>query len=334
MTALKQTSQASSIQAPLNILADALHDDMNNVNDIILNQIGSDVPDIQEIAKHLIAAGGKRIRPLMTLAAARIFSNNIITAQPLAAAVEFIHSATLLHDDVVDESAQRRGKDTANNIYGNAVTVLVGDFLFSRAFQLMISSNNMLVLKALSDATAIIAEGEVMQLSAVSQLDLSLEQYEAIISAKTAALFAAACEVGARSAGADENQAQAMKLYGHHLGIAFQMSDDLLDYDPARETLGKDPGDDFREGKPTLPVILCRDTNPEFWDRTIAQKDQQDGDFEQAQRIIQDCDALNRGHALARQHADKAIAALNQCPSGMFRDTLADLTEYVIQREN
>lgn len=319
-------------QSPLDTLNATLHTQMQAVNSLILDEIGTDVPDIQEVARYLIDSGGKRIRPLLTLSCASLIAQDIQPSYPLAAAVEFIHSATLLHDDVVDDSQTRRGKDTANIVHGNPTVVLVGDFLFSRAFQLMVSCGDLGILKSLSDASATIAEGEVLQLSHIGDVDMHLDVYEQIIGAKTAVLFASACEVGALSVGGDATIAQSLYDYGYHLGLAFQMADDLLDYGPGRGVIGKDAGDDFREGKPTLPVLLARDTDPEFWQRCIKDGDQNEGDFDHARALINQCGAREKAQHMARNHAQTAILNLSTLPPSPIKDTLSNLAEFVITR--
>ncbi|MBM3929103.1 MAG: polyprenyl synthetase family protein, partial [Sphingomonadales bacterium] len=231
--------------------------DMNLVNKEILDRMQSDIPLIPELAGHLIAGGGKRMRPMLTLASAKLLGYPGTRHHRLAAAVEFIHTATLLHDDVVDSSDLRRGRRTANIIWGNPASVLVGDFLFSRSFELMVEDGSLKVLKILSNASAVIAEGEVNQLTAVRKIDLSEERYLDIIGAKTAALFAAACRIAAVVAERPESDEAALDAYGRNLGIAFQLVDDAIDYTSDAGTMGKDAGDDFREGKMTLPIILA-----------------------------------------------------------------------------
>src|SRR3954463_8830097 len=248
--------------------------DMNQVNSVILARMQSDVPLIPELAGHLIAGGGKRMRPMLTLACARLLDYPGVRHHKLAAAVEFIHTATLLHDDVVDGSGLRRGRRTANIIWGNPASVLVGDFLFSRSFELMVEDGSLKVLKILSNASAVIAEGEVNQLTAVRRLDLSEERYLDIIGAKTAALFAAACRIAAVVAERGEGDEAALDAYGRNLGIAFQLVDDAIDYVSDASTMGKDAGDDFREGKMTLPVILAyargNEAERAFWKDAVA----------------------------------------------------------------
>src|SRR5690349_12551440 len=231
--------------------------DMNAVNAVILDRMQSKVALIPELAGHLIAGGGKRMRPMLTLASAALLGYTGARHHKLAAAVEFIHTATLLHDDVVDSSGMRRGKQTANIIWGNPASVLVGDFLFSRAFELMVEDGSLKVLKILSRASAVIAEGEVDQLTAQRQIDASEEHYLDIVGAKTAALFAAACRISAVVAETGEEAELALESYGRNLGIAFQLVDDVIDYSSDEATMGKGVGDDFRDGKMTLPIILA-----------------------------------------------------------------------------
>ncbi len=311
--------------------------DMDKVNEMILARMDSPVPMIPQLAGYLIAAGGKRIRPLMTLAATALYHGNMIRAHRLATAVEFIHSATLLHDDVVDDSDERRGQKSANIVFGNEASVLVGDFLFSRAFQLMVEDGNLEVLRILSDASAIIAQGEVLQLAAQGDLTTSMDTYLEVIKGKTASLFAAACEVGPLIAGKDKYAAQTMAEYGMNLGIAFQIADDVLDYSAKREKLGKAVGDDFREGKMTAPVILAlqsaNDEERAFWQRTMAEKKQDDSDLIRAQSILSRHGALDKGLKLARDYAQKAREALAEGPDSPFRATLDDLAIYAVERE-
>ena len=248
-----RAKSAPSLAPIMNLVADG----MNQVNAVILDRMQSRIPLIPELAGHLIAGGGKRLRPMLTLACADLVGYAGSRHYKLAAAVEFIHTATLLHDDVVDGSGLRRGRKTANIIWGNSASVLVGDFLFSRSFELMVEAESLKVLKILSGASAVIAEGEVNQLTAQRKIDTSEEQYLDIIGAKTAALFAAACRISAVVADRSEAEEQALDVYGRNLGIAFQLIDDAIDYESDEATMGKDAGDDFRDGKVTLPVILA-----------------------------------------------------------------------------
>jgi octaprenyl-diphosphate synthase len=330
----KQDSEEAS---PLDKLASMLDTDMRAVNAEIICRMDSPVALIPQLASYLVASGGKRIRPLMTLASTAIYGGDMKRAHTLAAAVEFIHTATLLHDDVVDESTQRRGKDSANLVFGNQASVLVGDFLFSRAFQLMVDDGSIDVLRILSDASAIIAQGEVMQLTTTNNLSTTMGEYLDVIRAKTAALFAAACEVGPVIASADQSAAKAMAEYGLNLGIAFQIADDALDYSGTQEKIGKTPGDDFREGKMTAPVLLslinANSEEKEFWTRTIDQKNQSGEDFRKAQDIIRTHNGVEQSLALAGDYGAKARLALAEAPDHPFRALLDELVTYTITRE-
>src|SRR5436189_446749 len=271
--------------------------DMNAVNAVILERMQSKVALIPELAGHLIAGGGKRMRPMLTLASASLLGYPGTRHHKLAAAVEFIHTATLLHDDVVDGSGMRRGKRTANLIWGNPASVLVGDFLFSRAFELMVEDGSLKVLRILSHASAVIAEGEVEQLTAQRQIDTDEEQYLTIISAKTAALFAAACRVAPVVAEADEDAELALESYGKNLGIAFQLTDDVIDYASDSATMGKGVGDDFRDGKMTLPVILAyaraSADDRDFLRSAISGEQQSDDDLARAIALLRSTGALD-----------------------------------------
>lgn len=332
-----QAQSLNQDQNPLDRLSGLLAADMLQVNQLILHHMDSQVPLIPQIAAYLIAAGGKRIRPLLTLAATRLYEYDGARPFALAAAVEFIHTATLLHDDVVDESTQRRGKDAANLVFGNQSSVLVGDFLFSRAFQLMVQDGSLDVLRILSEASAVIAEGEVMQLAAAGDITTDMTAYNKIIGAKTAALFAAACEIGPVIAGADKTAQEAMRIYGHELGMAFQIADDILDYSAAQGKLGKTIGDDFREGKLTAPVILAlaeaNDEERAFWQRTMMDKQQTPSDLATAQIILKKHNSLSRGAELARNHAARAVKSLEKAPQNHLRPLLAELAQYTVDRE-
>jgi octaprenyl-diphosphate synthase len=274
---LSNTTDSNELTA-LDALRNLCATDMERVNQLILNNMESNVPLIPQLAGHLIAAGGKRLRPLLTLASAGICNYRGKNHISLATAVEFIHTATLLHDDVVDDSGLRRGRDTANSVWGNQSTVLVGDFLFSRAFRLMVQSDSIRVLDILANASAVIAEGEVAQLTTANNTDTEEDSYLNVISSKTAALFAAACQIGAVIGERPSQEENALYQYGLNLGIAFQLVDDYLDYGASDNRLGKDVGDDFREGKITLPVILAfrrgKTEEQDFWRRTLENLDQ------------------------------------------------------------
>jgi octaprenyl-diphosphate synthase len=315
--------------------------DMKGVNALITERMQSDVPIIPALAEHLIAAGGKRLRPLLTVAAARLARTSGDGADndhclKLAAAVEFIHTATLLHDDVVDGSQLRRGKVAAHLIWGAAQSVLVGDFLFARAFELMVETNSMKALEILARASRVIAEGEVLQLMRSHDLNLSQAVYLEIIQAKTAELFAAASEAGAVSAGVDAAKTDALKAYGLNLGLAFQLVDDALDYGGATETLGKNAGDDFREGKATLPLLLAiarsGPREAEFWERAIGRREQTEADFRRARELIVGSGALDATLDLAADYADKAKAALAIFPANDWREALEDLADFAVSR--
>lgn len=311
---------------------------MRAVNAAILHHMQSDVPLIPQLASYLIASGGKRLRPLLTLAATKLYDGDMIKAHNLAAAVEFIHTATLLHDDVVDESEMRRGKKAANLVFGNQNSVLVGDFLFARAFQLMTTSESIPVLRILSDASAIITEGEVLQLSIAGNIDSGMDNYMKVIQAKTAALFAAACEVGPEIAQASADHAQALHNYGLHMGIAFQIADDALDYIADEETLGKTVGDDFCEGKLTAPVLIAlKDANEDeraFWQNIFSKDEATKDDLTQAIEIMQKHDAMNKALDLARDYSAKAKTNLAQTPEHNLKTILMDIADYVVERDH
>jgi len=338
MTALNPIPVQKTSESPLDRLQSLLSSDMAAVNDMIIARMDSPVPMIPQLAGYLIAAGGKRIRPLMTLAATALYNGDMVRAHRLATAVEFIHTATLLHDDVVDDSSERRGQKSANVIFGNEASVLVGDFLFSRAFQLMVEDGNLHVLKILSDASAIIAQGEVLQLATQGNLTTTMDDYLDVIKGKTAALFAAACEVGPLISTADENAARIMCEYGMNLGIAFQIADDVLDYSASQEKLGKTVGDDFREGKMTAPIIMAlgsaNDEERGFWTRTFVDREQNDSDLVRAQSILSRHKALDKGLDMARSYAQKAREALAEAPDSEFRATLDSLALYTVDRDH
>ncbi|MDO5528388.1 MAG: polyprenyl synthetase family protein [Paracoccus sp. (in: a-proteobacteria)] len=325
------------MQTPIDRLGLMLDDEMARVNDLIRERMASrHAPRIPEVTAHLVEAGGKRLRPLLVLAAARLFDYAGPYHIHLAATVEFIHTATLLHDDVVDESTQRRGRPTANLLWDNQSSILVGDYLLARAFQLMTDTGEMRVLKILSNASATISEGEVLQLSAAQDLATTEEIYLQIIRGKTAALFSAATEVGAVIAGADERQIAALYDYGDALGIAFQIADDLLDYGGKPGATGKNIGDDFREGKLTLPVIKAvaksAGADREFWRRVIEKGDQRDGDLEHALKLLAATGAMEAARQDALGWSAKARAALDALPEGELRDILAELADFVVAR--
>jgi len=309
---------------------------MNSVNATILDRMQSEIPLIPALAGHLIAGGGKRMRPMLTLAGAELVGYNGTRHHKLAAAVEFIHTATLLHDDVVDGSEQRRGKSAANIVFGNPATVLVGDFLFSRAFELMVEDGSLKVLKILSSASAIIAQGEVDQLTAQRRIETSEERYLHIIGAKTAALFAAASRIAAVVAECSEEKEQALDDYGRNLGIAFQLVDDAIDYDTGTADMGKDRGDDFREGKMTLPVILAyaRGDAEErrFWEEAIAGFRTDDADLAHAIELIHRHDTIAATRERARHFAQRACDALSIFPDGRARQAMVEAAQFAVSR--
>jgi len=310
--------------------------DMNNVNAVILDRMQSRIPLIPELAGHLIAGGGKRMRPMLTLACAKLIGYPGTRHHKLAAAVEFIHTATLLHDDVVDGSGMRRGRKTANNIWGNSASVLVGDFLFSRSFELMVEDGSLKVLKILANASAVIAEGEVNQLTAQRRIETDEEDYLEIIGAKTAALFAAACRIAAVVAERDEAQEHALDTYGRNLGVAFQLVDDAIDYASDGATMGKDAGDDFRDGKVTLPVILAyaRGDKDEraFWKAAIAGHRTSDEDLAYATKLLRRRGGIDDTLARARHYGQRAIDALGPFSGGKAKDALVEAVEFAIAR--
>ncbi|MEM6308536.1 MAG: polyprenyl synthetase family protein [Pseudomonadota bacterium] len=324
---------------PQDRLADLLKEEMAAVNALIADRMASEhAPRIPEVTRHLVEAGGKRLRPMLTLAAAKLCGYHGPYHVHLAATVEFIHTATLLHDDVVDESAQRRGRPTANLLWDNQSSVLVGDYLFSRSFQLMVETGSLRVLDILANASATIAEGEVLQLTAAQDLATTEATYLQVVRGKTAALFSAATEVGGVIAQADENIVRALFDYGDALGIAFQIVDDLLDYQGQASATGKNIGDDFRERKLTLPLIKAvakaNPTERAFWERCIAKGDQTDADLDTALEILTKHDALSETKADALAWAQKSKSALTTIPDHNIRDLLADLADYVVDRIN
>ena len=319
-------------------LAEALAEDLACVNAMIRARMASEhAPRIPEVTAHLIEAGGKRLRPMLTLAAARMCGYDGPFHIHLAAAVEFIHTATLLHDDVVDDSTQRRGRPTANILWDNTSSVLVGDYLFARSFQLMVETGSLRVLDILANAAATIADGEVLQLTAARNLATKEETYLKVVRGKTAALFSAATEVGGVIAGMDNIAVGALFAYGDALGVAFQIVDDVLDYG-GTSAIGKNIGDDFRERKLTLPVIKAvakADADERaFWVRTIEKGQQGDGDLEMALAILARHGAVEAARQEAISWVDKAKAEMNKLPEHLLRDMLVDLADYVVVRIN
>jgi octaprenyl-diphosphate synthase len=330
------TAIAEPPQASIEALLDLARPDMDAVDALIRRNMDSPVPVIPALAEHLIAGSAKRLRPLLTVAAARMAGARDDACLKLAAAVEFIHTATLLHDDVVDSSELRRGRVAAHLIWGAPSSVLVGDFLFARAFELMVATGSMAALEILARASRVIAEGEVLQLTRAHDLELSQEVYLEIISAKTAELFAAAAEAGAVSAGAPSERRRALRRYGQDLGLAFQLIDDALDYSGDSDALGKNPGDDFREGKATLPLLLAMQrtgaAERDFWIRTVDRREQTVEDFVRARELMRETGALQDTVGLARSYAESAKAALGEFPGGAWRPALEALADFAVSR--
>lgn len=317
-------------------IVDLTKADMERVNALILSKAGSDVEMIPEVANHLISSGGKRLRPMLTLATAQMFGYQGDSHVRLATSVEFMHTATLLHDDVVDESDLRRGKSSARMIWGNQASVLVGDFLLGQAFRMMVETGSMEALRVLSDAAALIAEGEVFQLAVSKKMETTKDDYIAVIRGKTAELFAAAAEVGPIIAGASAEEQQALRNYGMNLGLAFQLVDDVLDYGGSSADLGKNVGDDFREGKITMPVILAYqrgdDAEKAFWRKAMEDGENDDAALEKARTLIARHNALNASVSLALEYGEAARRALAFAPDTPVRDALMDVVDFCIAR--
>ena len=332
------TVAAARAQGDVEALVRLAQADMAAVDAQIIDRMQSPVPVIPLLAQHLVSAGGKRLRPLLTVAAARASgaTGDQSAARKLAAAVEFIHTATLLHDDVVDGSQMRRGKVAAHLIWGSATSVLVGDFLFARAFELMVETGSIRALGVLARASSVIAEGEVLQLTRAHDLNLDRDTYLEIVTAKTAELFAAAAEAGAVGAGAAEGHIQALRAFGLNLGIAFQLADDALDYGGASEALGKNAGDDFNEGKATLPLLLAvqrtRGREDAFWERTITKGERRPEDFRRARELVVGTGAIGSTLDAAGDYADAAKAALGPLPVSPWRAALEQLADFAVSR--
>ena len=328
--------ESKNKSASVKPLVDLTKADMERVNHLILSKAGSDVQMIPEVAEHLISSGGKRLRPMLTIASAALFGYKGDNHVKLATSVEFMHTATLLHDDVVDESDLRRGKSTARMIWGNQASVLVGDFLLGQAFRMMVEVGSLEALDVLSSAACVIAEGEVLQLSVAKNMETTEDDYLAVIRAKTAALFAAAAEVGPIVANASKADRNALKSYGTNLGLAFQLVDDVLDYGGKAADLGKNVGDDFREGKITLPVILSyrRGTEEEraFWRDAIETGNSDDANLEKAIGLITKYGALNDTIARAVHYGTIARDALAPLPDSPYKSALMEVIDFCIQR--
>ncbi len=310
--------------------------DMRAVNELIMSRADSNVEMVPQIARHLIDAGGKRLRPMLTLVSAKMFNDTTGHQVYYAAAVEFMHNATLLHDDVVDESEMRRGKPAARKIWGNQASVLVGDFLLGQAFMMMVETGDIVALGTLSKAAAIIAEGEVLQLSKASDLSTTDTDYMQIINAKTATLFEAAMCVGAMAGHADTKELEALSTYGRELGLAFQIADDVLDYGGAKGDLGKNTGDDLREGKMTLPIIIAleaaSDEERKFLKSSLGNEAADKNIFDRVLEIITKYDALEIAAQRAFSHSAKAREALTNFPTSNIKDILGDLADYCVAR--
>lgn len=338
MVTEKKMQQETNNQPSIKPLIDLTQGDMKKVNELIIAMAGSDVEMIPEVSNHLISSGGKRLRPMVTLASARMFGYDGIGHIKLATAVEFMHTATLLHDDVVDDSDLRRGKSTARMIWGNEASVLVGDFLLGQAFKMMVEVNSMDALSVLANAAAIIAEGEVMQLAAAKHLTTTEKDYLKVINAKTAALFSAAAEVGPIIAGYGERERLALRHYGTSLGLAFQLVDDALDYGGNSKNLGKNTGDDFREGKITMPVILSymrsNEKEKEFWKQSLEHGKTDDNALSYALELMKKYDSLEDTINLARHYGQEALKALEKIEQTPEKVALCEVIEFCISRVN
>ena len=337
MTIQAKAHDSGATKTVVDRLTALLEDDLSAVETLLKAKAASPVDIIPDLSDYIVSAGGKRLRPMITLAAAHAVGGANASTHSLAAAVEFIHTATLLHDDVVDESDLRRGKPAAKSVWGNSASILVGDFLFARAFTLMVDTGSLDVLGILSNASSVIAEGEVRQLAAQGKLDLPTEDYLAIIEAKTAALFEAAARAGAISGGGAEH-ADALAAYGKNLGLAFQIVDDVLDYGGTTSVIGKVVGDDFREGKITLPVIIARrrgrTEDHDFWARALDVSRQEESDLARAIHLIRSTGAAEATIAEAEAYVGLAKSALSTLPDSRWRKALAELADFCVKRVN
>ena len=321
-----------------NELMKILKNDLDKTNEIINERMNSkNAPRIPEITKHLIDAGGKRIRPLLTIASCNLFNYRGENHIKLAATVEFIHTATLLHDDVIDESTKRRGKATANLLWDNKSSILVGDYLFAKSFELMVETDSIKVLESLSSASARISESEIIQLSKINDIKLSYDKYIEIIEGKTASLFSAACEVGGIISNASNDEIKYLKKYGNSIGLGFQIIDDLLDYS-GNKKLGKNTGDDFREKKITLPVILSLKKNKKdtinFWNKTFKGNNISSKDFDKAKKILKEDGSLKETKEIALKYVNNARNSLKKLPKGKINLLLDGLAKEIISRVN
>lgn len=331
------TNTAPEQRSPIDTLQDLLGPDLDAVEKLLIARAASPVAMIPDMSNYIVGAGGKRLRPMVTLAAAHAAGGATAATHALAAAVEYIHTATLLHDDVVDDSDLRRGKAAAKHVWGNSGSILVGDFLFARAFTLMVETGSLDILDILSTASTVIAEGEVRQLAAQGKLDLPTEDYLAIIEAKTAALFEAAARAGALSAG-NEAVAASLAAFGKNLGLAFQIVDDVLDYGGTTAVIGKSVGDDFREGKITMPVVIARRRGSAedkvFWDRALNPQTQEESDLARAIHLIRATGAAEATVAEAEAYASLAKQALQGLPQSKYTEALNDLADFCVSRVN
>ena len=329
-------SEGEAAGTSLDDLHGLVADDLRAVNGVILDNMKSPVMLISELAAHIVVAGGKRLRPMLTLGASRLCGYAGKRHIDLAACIEFIHTATLLHDDVVDDSALRRGAATANAVWGNKPSVLVGDFLFSRAFQISVADGSLRVLDVLADTAATLAEGEVMQLTTSNDTETGETAYLQVITAKTAALFAAACQLGAIVAERSAGEEEALRNFGLSLGIAYQLVDDALDYSAREAELGKNVGDDFRDGKITLPIVLAfrrgDDAERAFWRRTMEEDEQEDGDFSRAMTLLTRHGAIGESVERARRYGAMARDSLDQFPTCAAKSALLSVVDFCIDR--
>ncbi|EJF86731.1 polyprenyl synthetase family protein [Bartonella rattimassiliensis] len=336
LSAAIKPEQIRNNQISLQSLINLTQQDMERVNQFILSMAKSEVEMIPEISNHLISSGGKRLRPMITLASAHMFDYQNDDHIKLATAIEFMHTATLLHDDVIDESNLRRGKSTARMIWGNQASILVGDFLLGQAFKMMVDVGSIEALSVLANAAAVIAEGEVMQLSAAKNIKINPSDYLKIINAKTAALFSAAAEVGPIIAGCGNKERSALRKYGTSLGLAFQLIDDALDYSGSTQNLGKNIGDDFREGKITMPVILAYErgnmVEKDFWKQALENGNNNDGAFAHAQHLMEKYDSITDTIEQAHTYGKHAIDALVPMNKNFAYDALIETVEFCIAR--
>ncbi len=331
----KNATVITAKPASLDAMNSLIGNDLKSVNNLILERVKNEIPLISDIITHIVSSGGKRIRPALTLICAQLCNYNGNRHIPLAAAVEFIHTATLLHDDVVDESKLRRGLPTANELFGNKASVLVGDFLLSQAFQFMVADGSLKVLRILSDASAVIAKGEVMQLMTEGEPQTTIQNYLDVVSAKTAVLFASACELGAVVSEKPELESK-LRNFGMSIGTAFQLIDDALDYVADEKSLGKSVGDDFREGKVTLPIILAYEAGSSeeknFWTRTLSDLNQCNEDLQQAISLLEKHQSIAKTISMAGEYCENARQELMAFPPSLSRTALFDLVDFCANR--